>query len=143
MHPAWLDRKLVGRSVERKHVPSPTGQLGTLWSKVTEPSCNHGGSDGLPANVDSKARQAARISGEAARASGSPLHVPSLLLPRITRSWVHCVVGIAMQCPETFGRYRWLFAVRVVGFWAAGQDTPKDNPDRSIALAVHLAVRSV
>lgn len=46
---------------------------------------------------------------KAARASGSPLHVPSLLLPRITRSWVHCVVGIAMQCPETFGRYRWLF----------------------------------
>lgn len=61
----------------------------------------------------------------------------------ITRWWVHCVVGIAMQCPETFGRYRWLLPVRVVEFWAAGQDAPKGNPDGSIVLAVHLAVRSV
>lgn len=57
------------------------GNWATLWSKVTEPSCNHGGSEGLPANADPKA-QAAHIAGEAARASGSPLHVPSLLLPR-------------------------------------------------------------
>lgn len=35
------------------------------------------------------------------------------------------------------------FVVRVVEFWAAGQDTPKGNPDGSIVLAVHLAVRSV
>ena len=125
-----------------KHIPSPTGQLGTLWSRVTEPSCNHGGSDGLPANADPKA-QAARISGEAARASGCPLHVPSLLLPRDNS----LMGALCRWHRHAVPRDLWAVPVALPSeseeFWAAGQSMPKDNSDRSIVLAVHLAVRSV